>query len=98
MITDEQLQTVADVLNIPLSAILLRKALEAYEQSKWVNVVDRLPSDINYQELLVKRNGIDGTFLVASINKRWWNIESGCEYGKELTDITHWQPLPEFKE
>ena len=34
MITDEQLQTVADVLNIPLSAILLRKALEAYEQSK----------------------------------------------------------------
>ena len=34
MITDKQLQTVADVLNIPLSAILLRKALEAYEQSK----------------------------------------------------------------
>lgn len=34
MITDKQLQTVADVLNIPLSAILLRKALEAYEQSR----------------------------------------------------------------
>lgn len=34
MITDEQVKITANVLAIPLSAILMRKALEAYEASK----------------------------------------------------------------
>ena len=34
MITDEQVNLVATILNTPLHAVLVRKALEAYENSK----------------------------------------------------------------
>jgi hypothetical protein len=36
MLTDEQVKTVANILDVPLSTTLMRKALEAYEQNKWV--------------------------------------------------------------
>ena len=34
MITDEQVKIAANILDVPLSTTLMRKALEAYEQSK----------------------------------------------------------------
>ena len=97
MITDKQLQTVADVLNIPLSAILLRKALETYEQSKWVKF------DVNDESTypLVPDGYVNIEVNVYdtvnnNINHDYFHPDYGFNHYQQ--HVTHWQYLPEFKD
>ena len=97
MITDKQLQTVADVLNIPLSALLLRKALEAYEQSKWVefDVNDESTYPIVPDGYVNIEVNVYDT-VNNNINHDYFHPDYGFNHYQH--HVTHWQPLPEFKE
>ena len=107
MITDRQVIVFKDYYNINAGYIdveTLHKALEAFEQSKWVrfDVDDVSTHPENGKYVLVK---IDKTFLdelgyldttyVGEFFNGGFDIyiadECGCA-------VTHWQPLPEFKE
>lgn len=65
--------------------------IKLYEQNKWVSVNDRLPEvDIT---VLVRLN--DGSYELTHRKEGGFGMWSGIT----LHDIvTHWQPLPEFKE
>ena len=96
MITDEQ---ITEALTAYLDGYgarslneSMRKALEAYEKSKWVkfDIDDKSTHPQNLQHVIVLyHTGVVGSDKW-SILKIW--MFSGC---KEC--VTHWQPLPEFK-
>ena len=115
MITDEQLSIVEDEYNKHLPTGFcdidaMRKALEAYEQSKWVSVKNRLPEpdtivlDQNCNK--VKRGlacwyvsciNVHSNFLdESSIELDYWIPQYDGDEPHVV--ITHWQYLPEFKE
>ena len=97
MITDEQISIVADVLNIPLSAILLRKALEEYEASKWVkfDVNDESTYPIVPDGYVNIEVNVYDT-VNNNINHDYFHPDYGFNHYQH--HVTHWQPLPEFKE
>ena len=96
MITDKQLQTVANVLDIPLSAILLRKALEAYEASKWVkfDVNDESTYPIVPDGYVNIEVNVYDT-VNNNINHDYFHPDYGFNHYQQ--HVTHWQYLPEFK-
>ena len=92
MITDEQIETVTELLlDSDLCQEDVLKALVVYEQSKWVSVKDRLPEP---DKTVLIRYG-DGSY---DITHR--KLNGLCDWsGVTLHDIvTHWQSIPEFKE
>lgn len=100
MITDEQVKAAIFAYHDehhfhPQIMTDMRKALEAYEQSKWVSVIDNFPE--SYEQVAVKRNGINGTFVAIQANKEWEQFTNGSSK-ISINDVAHWQPLPEFKE
>ena len=109
MITDEQVNVACNRINerhsyTVASKKAMREVLETFEQSKWVrfDVDDVSTHPENGKYALVK---IDKTFLdelgyldttyVGEFFNGGFDIyiadECGCA-------VTHWQPLPEFKE
>ena len=109
MITDEQIFTACEVFyknervlghNLDVA---MRKALEAYEQSKWVKF------DVDDESTWPQRTGhhiiFDGCYVAY---KRWdraiggdkrcvnqsWFVSESVNFKK----ATHWQYLPTFKE
>ena len=69
----------------------MRDALKAAIQAAWVSVDDYLPPRLLGNSLVL--NGLD--YHVAEYlhdEQKWFN---GDVY---LYDVTHWMPLPEFKE
>ena len=99
MITDEQVNSfIAFVLTTqtPVSDVRedVRKALEAYEQSKWISLNDGLPENGVY--VLWRCTELDMTEerehfrITACFNNRPPKMGA--------VKFTHWQPLPEFKE
>ena len=100
MITDEQVNAFINAFELNGGHFLgnnkfdnVRKVLGPYEQSKWVkfDIDDESTHPQNLQHVIVLyRTGVVGSDKW-SILKTW--MFSGC---KEC--VTHWQPLPEFKE
>lgn len=102
MITDEQLKIACDTYN-KLSGInaaepsYMRKALEAYEQSKWVkfdvddeSTYPTVPNKWVNVEVLVYET------LNNKVNHDYFNPT--YSFNHYNGHVTHWQPLPEFKE
>lgn len=100
MITDEQVRTVADILDVPLSSILMRKALEAYEQSKWVSIDDRLPP-LGEMVLAYRPNAHlsnDPHYKITFITDREQTSPTNIKHTWDCwCEVSHWMPLPEFK-
>lgn len=74
----------------------MRKALEAYEQSKWVKFDEYdeatyPPFDVRVLTKLKGDFGVDMGIDSMSHSLEWYNAI-------RLSYVTHWQPLPEFKE
>ena len=99
MITDKQVRLVANILlNAPFGhnppddwVTDTRKALEAYEASKWVKLSDN--AETPQQQFVIARFN-DGYVREDMLTyKGVWTV---TQLDKE--DATHWQPLPEFKE
>ena len=99
MITDEQVNCfIAFVLTTqtPVSDVRedVRKALEAYEKSKWISVNDSLPESGVY--VLWRCTELDMT------EKREHFRITACFNNRPpkmyAVEFTHWQYLPEFKE
>jgi hypothetical protein len=95
VITDEQVKIAECAYNHRSVAhsfsAAMRKALEAYEASKWVkfDIDDKSTHPQNLQHVIVLyHTGVVGSDKW-SILKIW--MFSGC---KEC--VTHWMPLPEF--
>ena len=97
MITDEQVKMAANVLDIPLSAILMRKALEAYEASKWVkfDVNDESTYPIVPDGYVNIEVNVYDT-VNNNINHDYFHPDYGFNHYQH--HVTHWQLLPEFKE
>ena len=97
MITDEQVKMAANVLDIPLSAILMRKALEAYEASKWVkfDVNDESTYPIVPDRYVNIEVNVYDT-VNNNINHDYFHPDYGFNHYQH--HVTHWQLLPEFKE
>ena len=106
MITDEQVNCfIAFVLTTqtPVSDVRedVRKALEAYEKSKWVKF------DIDDESTYPQRTGHHIAFDGRYVSHKYWN-NTGDKRGTNQSwfvsesvnaqKVTHWQPLPEFKE
>ena len=108
MITDEQVKQACaayekhrslNVFSDNLHA--MRKALEAYEQSKWVKF------DEYDESTYPQRTGHYITFDWRYVSHKYWN-NTGDKRGTNQSwfvsesvnaqKVTHWQPLPEFKE
>ena len=111
MITDEQVKLAVNTYfnappwNSPPSKVIkdMRKALETYEQSKWVkfNIDDKStfpPRETcnHYESLIVCTN----KNVTARFNYRTyeWVTEDGYFVQEIGYENIHWQPLPEFKE
>ena len=103
MITDEQVKIAANsYLSRPIDSYLpdgnltdMRKALEAYEQSKWVkfDVDDEStypPFDVRVLTKLKDDFGKDMSVDFMTHSFEWYN-------SIRLSYVTHWQYLPEFK-
>lgn len=99
MITDEQVEIVSSILAQGYSNNddRVRKALEAYEQSKWVkfdvndeSTYPKLDDESQCPIYLLNQDSDISTFRQA--HKDWINC-----FGEKIT-VTHWQSLPEFKE
>ena len=69
---------------------IIQDAIEQYEQSKWVNVADRMP-DIDVEVIVADKYTNIHTDHLRPFAGVWYN-----DGGRKT--ITHWQPLPEFKE
>ena len=99
MITDEQVKLVSKIYHdysgyVVVDENAMRKALEAYEQSKWISVNDSLPENGVY--VLWRCTELDMTEkrdhfrITACFNNRPPKMYA--------VTFTHWQYLPEFKE
>ena len=102
MITDEQVKQACaayekhrslNVFSDNLHA--MRKALEAYEQSKWVKFDEYdeatyPPFDVRVLTKLKGDFGVDMGIDFMCHSFEWYNAI-------RLSYVTHWQPLPEFK-
>ncbi len=109
MITDEQvlladnIYTGRHLLSTDLTA--MRKALEAYEQSKWVRVGKEWNIPSSGQKVFLVLNGVrqEETYALdwgdsdLGAGEYWWSRDDldGCPL---VTENDYWQPLPEFKE
>lgn len=95
MITDEQISIVADILSQGFSDndARVRKALEAYEASKWVKFdVDdstTYPPNSNHVIVLYHSGAVSCDGWVKGLMT--WKY-AGC-----INCVTHWQYLPKFK-
>lgn len=98
MITDEQISIACSAYNSSDAAhsqlAAMRKALEAYEQSKWISVEDRLPCLPS--EAVVSVEYIVYDNLNNQVSHDYFT--SHGEWNHYQQHVTHWQPLPEFKE
>ena len=109
MITDEQVKLAVNtylgrhtgdyVANGNLAD--MRKALEAYEQNKWVKF------DANDPSTYPQRTGHHIAFDGRYVSHKYWNntgdkrVTNQSWFVSESVNaqkISHWQPLPEFKE
>ena len=114
MIADEQLKLACnayDQYNVDHNNTLLRgvcsghamrKALESYEQSKWVKFEPNnestyppepsidCPSTRTFSVLVKLKNNM--RFIIKDYFD--WDTNEFTQYGR---NVTHWQPLPEFK-
>ena len=106
MITDEQIMKACDaydeynvdhnntLLRGACSGHAMRKALEAYEQSKWVkfDINDKNTFPPRNTNVLVRyKTGDFGVDVFLASSGVWEN--TCCETNE---CITHWQPLPTF--
>ena len=104
MITDEQVKIAANsYLSRPIDSYLpdgnltdMRKALEAYEQSKWVKFDDEstwpvVPDGWLNVEVIVH----DAKNITDKVSHDYFRPTCGLHH---YSDVTHWQYLPEFKE
>lgn len=99
MITDEQVKAAIFAYHDehhyhPQIMADMRKALEAYEQSKWVNfdVDDETTHPRDSQVCIV----VYHTGRVSA--DKWSDLHRFWVYASCRTCVTHWQYLPEFKE
>ena len=69
----------------------MRSAIEAAIQAAWVSIDDELPPR-DLSEVLVLTGGYYHVAEYDNEHNSWFN---GDVY---LYDVTHWMPLPEFKE
>lgn len=98
MITDEQISIAcaaydsSDVAHSQIAA--MRKALEVYEASKWVkfDIDDESTHPIDNQVC----NVVYHTGQVRT--DRWSDLHRFWVYASCQKCVTHWRPLPEFKE
>ena len=104
MIEDEQVKTVANILDVPLSAILMRKALEAYEASKWVKFdVDNESTYPPVDQVVMCKPFNEPTLQMSLIYDSHpqfdgFFFEDERGFYKDLERIVYWQRLPTFKE
>ena len=97
MITDEQVVTaIAEFYKQGTGNGGMRKALEAYEQSKWVKFDEYdettyPPFDVRVLTKLKGDFGVDMGIDFMTHSFEWYN-------SIRLSYVTHWQPLPKFKE
>ena len=80
----------------------LREALEVYEQRKWVKF------DVDDKSTYPQRSGHYISFDGRYVSHRYWNNTGQDKRGTNQSwfvsesvnaqKVTHWQPLPEFKE
>lgn len=98
MITDEQVKTVANILDVPLSTTLMRKALEAYERSKLVTDKSIPPkagerTDGNWYSQYVYDPDNDAIIYYDSESDQYHKPN-----GSVARDPSRYYLLPEFKE
>jgi hypothetical protein len=70
--------------------------LEPEEIPQWIPVSERLPNPKDMKNITVltcRKSTITGRTVVLDI-ARWNGAEWMCK-GKELANVTHWQPLPQ---
>ena len=95
MITDEQVKVAANTyLNRPIDSYVangnftdMRKALEAYEQSKWVDIETKQPEP---RQIVMNSNNV----LAYWEGSKWKGVDGFVISSK----AQYWQHLPEFKE
>lgn len=95
MITDEQVRAAVSTYHDayhhhPQIMADMRKALEAYEQSKWISVEDRLPCLPS--EAVVSVEYIVYDNLNNQVSHDYFT--SHGEWNHYQQHVTHWQPLP----
>ena len=109
MITDKQVNVFINVFELNGGHFLgnnefdsVRKALEAYEQSKWVKF------DVNDESTYPKRVGNHIVSDGRNVSHKYWdNTREHKQYRNQSwfvsesvnnKKVTHWSYLPEFKE
>ena len=100
MITDEQVKVALDAYYY--HGNVMREALEAYEQSKWVKFDINNPS--THPSIEQNVNAVTFRGKVVTLRFNGIDDETGLPmWFWQATDdqtnltVTHWQPLPEFK-
>ncbi len=99
MITDEQvIAAIAEFYKSGTGNGGMRKALEAYEQSKWVkfDVNDESTYPIVPDGYVNIEVNVYDTVNNNNINHDYFHPDYGFNHYQH--HVTHWQPLPEFKE
>ena len=101
MITDEQVNVACNRINerhsyTVASKKAMREVLETFEQSKWVKFDEYdeatyPPFDVRVLTKLKGDFGVDMGIDSMSNSLEWYNAI-------RLSNVTHWQYLPEFKE
>lgn len=81
--------------NVPefMIPVIVHHMWQAYQladgESKWIDLNDRLPSDVEASQDLLVVN--DGLRMTAEFMKGQWWFDWTNEF---LTKVTHWMPLP----
>ena len=95
MITDNQVKVaIEEYWSIETDELpAMRKALEAYEASKWVKF------DVNDETTHPRdRQVCNVVYNTGRVNTdKWSDLHRFWVYTSCRTCVTHWQPLPEFK-
>ena len=99
MITDEQVRAAVSTYHDayhhhPQIMADMRKALEAYEQSKWIEF------DVNDETTHPKDNQLCSVVYHTGqvCTDKWSVMPKSWVYASCPNYVTHWQPLPTFKE
>lgn len=90
--------------NVPVQQALLKVWNEVAQENRlkpteWINVENRLPSPemIGKKILIVYK----GEIHLGKIASNGWNLfcsDGECWFNTPINDVTHWMPLPNFKE
>jgi len=67
---------------------------QASEMSEWVSTEDRLPEVETWVSSYIKGDYQKVKLTMFKGNLRWTYFDKSCIYYQNITEVTHWTPLP----